>query len=136
KLQPLRHDRLVVAVRELTSERGKKKVGRDEDGRCQGNQGFGLGPADVKQDQKNERVLEKIVAEGGKELGPEQGREAPRHEQGRGHGLSIRRAVEWPNAERNKRAKRRQFGAKDNPAARRALAGTTGRRVNGGNANP
>ena len=51
----------------------------------EGDQGLGVGTADLKQDEENERILQKVVAEGREELGPEQGREAPRHQQGRGH---------------------------------------------------
>ena len=45
-----------------------------------------FGAADMEQDEEDQRVLEEIVAEGREELAPEQGREAPRHQQRRGHG--------------------------------------------------
>src|SRR5207245_1780229 len=45
--------------------------------------------ADMEQKQKDQRGLEEIVAECREKLGPEEGREAPRHQQGRGHGFSA-----------------------------------------------
>jgi hypothetical protein len=89
ELEALRHHRLVVAVGELAAERREEEVGRDEDRGRERDERLGLGAADLEQDQKDQRVLEEIVAEGRKELGPEQRREAPRHEQGRGHGVSA-----------------------------------------------
>ncbi len=87
ELEPLRHHRLVVAVGELAAERGKEEVGRDEDRGGERDQRVCVRAADMKQNQENQRVLEEIVAERREKLGPEQGREAPRHEQGCGHDL-------------------------------------------------
>ena len=89
ELEPLRHQGLVVAVGELAAERGKEEVGRDEDRRGERDERLGIRPADVEQDEKDERVLEEVIAEGRKKLGPEQGRKAPRHQQRRGHGFSA-----------------------------------------------
>ena len=92
ELEPLRHDRLVEAVGELAAERGQEEIGRDEDRGRQRDQRLRIRAADLEQDQEDERILEKVVAECRKELAPEQRREAPRHQQGRGHGLSGRSA--------------------------------------------
>src|SRR4029078_6166815 len=88
ELEPPRHHRLVIAIREFAAERGQKEIRRDEKRGGESDQRFRVGASDVEQNEKNQGVLEKIVAEGGKELGPEGGREAPRQEQGRGHGGS------------------------------------------------
>ena len=87
ELEPLRDHRLVVAVGQLAAERGEKEIGRDEDRGGERDQRLRVRAADVEQDEKDQRVLEEIVAERGEELTPEQGREAPRQEQGRGHGV-------------------------------------------------
>src|SRR5262249_17307587 len=73
----------------LTAERRQKKVGRDEDRGGERNQRLRVRAADVEQKEKDQRGLEKIVAECREKLGPEQGREAPRHQQRRGHGFSA-----------------------------------------------
>ena len=108
KLEPLRHHRLVVAVGKLAAERRQKKVGRDEDGSRQRDERFGVRASDLEENEKDQRIFEEIVTEGGKELGPEQRREAPRHEQGRGHGFPSLdvperpvRSVGWVARERN-----------------------------------
>src|SRR6476620_5061783 len=88
ELEPPRHHRLVVAIREFAAERGQKEIRRDENRGGKRDQRLGVGASDVEQNEKDQGVFEEIVAEGGKELGPEQGREAPRQEQGRGHGGS------------------------------------------------
>ena len=88
ELEPPRHHRLVVAIREFAAERGQKEIGRDENRGGERDQRLRVGAPDVEQNEKDQGVLEEIVAKGGKELGPEQGREAPRQEQGRGHGGS------------------------------------------------
>ncbi len=68
--------------------------------------GYGVGPAcesydcvtifaaDLEQYEKDQSGLEEVIAKGGEELAPEQGREASRRHQGRGHnspavGLSV-----------------------------------------------
>src|SRR5262249_48314032 len=89
KLQPLRHLGLVVAVGKLAAERREKKVGRDENRSGERDQRLGVRAADMEQQEKNQRGLEEIVAECREKLGPEQGREAPRHQQRRGHGFSA-----------------------------------------------
>src|SRR5262245_27172711 len=43
----------------------------------------------MEQQEKDQRGLEEIVAECREKLGPEQGREAPRHQQRRGHEFSA-----------------------------------------------
>ena len=89
KLEPLRHLGLVVAVGKLAAERRQKKVGRDEYRGGERNQRLGVRAADMEQQKKNQRRLEEIVAECREKLGPEQGREAPCHQQRRGHGFSA-----------------------------------------------
>src|SRR5262249_49280075 len=89
KLEPLGHPGLVVPGGKLAAERRQKKVGRDEDRGGERNQRLRVRAADMEQKQKNQRGLEEIVAECREKLGPEQGREAPRHQQGRGHGYSA-----------------------------------------------
>ena len=98
ELEPLRHHRLVVAVGELAAERRQEEVRRDEDRGRERDQRLGPGPADLEQDQEDQRVLEEIVAECREELAPEQGREASGQQQGRGHGRCIRSIdrARWP----------------------------------------
>ncbi len=92
ELEPLRHQRLVVAVGQFAAEPGEKEVRRDEHRRRQRDQRFRRAAPDLEQDQEHQRVLEKIVAECREELAPEQRREAPGHQErfgiglGRGHG--------------------------------------------------
>ncbi len=90
ELEPPRHDRLVVAVGKLAAQGRQEEVRRDENGGRQRDQRFSLGAPDVKKDEKDQRVLEEVVAEGREELGPEQGRETPCREQGRGHWAFFR----------------------------------------------
>jgi hypothetical protein len=78
-----------LQVGKLAAERGEKKVGRDEYRGGERNQRLGVRAADMEQQKKNQRCLEEIVAECREKLGPEQGREAPRHQQRRGHGFSA-----------------------------------------------
>src|SRR5215471_6512081 len=86
KLEPPRHHGLVEAVGELAAEGGEKEVRRDENRGGERDERLGVGAADMEQDQEDQCVLEEIVAERREKLGPEQGREAPRHQQRRGHG--------------------------------------------------
>src|SRR5262249_26018317 len=69
--------------------RRQKKVGRNEHRGGERDQRLRVRAADMEQKEKDQRGLEKIVAEGREKLGPEQGREAPRHQQRRGHGFSA-----------------------------------------------
>src|SRR5262249_2730786 len=69
------------------AECGQEEIGRDEDRGRKLRQHVGLVSADLEHQQEDQRVLEKVVAEGREELGPEQGRKAPCREQGRGHDL-------------------------------------------------
>jgi len=85
ELQPPRHHRLVVAIGQFAAERGQKEIRRDENRGGERDQRLRVRAPDVKENEKDQGVLEEIVAEGGKELGPEQGRKAPRQEQRRGH---------------------------------------------------
>src|SRR6266478_3900392 len=86
QFEPLRDAGLVVAIGELTAERGEEEKRRDEDRGGKGDQG--IRAAQLEQNKKDQRILEEIVAECREELAPEQGREAPRHQKGRRHGLS------------------------------------------------
>ena len=87
KLQPLRHDRLVVAVGDLAAEARKdRKYGRMKTAAAERDQGFGGRAADLEQDQEHQRVLEEIVAERREELAPEQRREAAGQHQRPGRG--------------------------------------------------
>ena len=87
EFDPARHHRFVESIGELAAEGGEKEVGCDEDRGGERDQRFCVRAADMEQDEKDQGVLQKIVAERGEELSPEQGREAPSHEQGRGHDL-------------------------------------------------
>ena len=87
ELEPLRHQRLVVAVGQLAAEPGQEEVRRDEHRRGERDQRFRRAAPDLEQDQEHQRVLEKIVAERREELAPEQRREAPGQQEGFGIGL-------------------------------------------------
>ena len=89
QLQALRHQSFVVAVGKFAAEARKQKERKDQ--RCAGkrDQCPGIGAADLEQNEKDQRGLEKIVAERREELAPEQGRETSRRHQGRGHGSSA-----------------------------------------------
>src|SRR5262249_45431601 len=84
-----RHHRLVVAIGELAAQRREEEVRRNENRGGKRDQRLGVGAADMEQNEKDQRVLEEVVAERREKLGPEQGREAPRHQQRRGHGFSA-----------------------------------------------
>ena len=103
ELQPLRHDRLVVAVGDLAAERRQEEIRRDEHRRRERDEGFGRRAADLEQDQEHQGVLQEIVAERREELAPEQRREAAGQQEGLGcgrrwvgHGASLcqKRAAE------------------------------------------
>jgi hypothetical protein len=76
ELQALRHDRLVVSVGDLAAERGEEEVRRDEDRAGKRDQRLAF-RSDMEQDQEYDRVFQEVVVKGGKELTPEQRREAP-----------------------------------------------------------
>jgi hypothetical protein len=79
--QPLGHDGLVELVGKLAAEGGEQEERRHEDGAGERHQRSRLLRRDRGEDQEDQRVLQEIVVEGGKELGPEEWREAPgRHE--------------------------------------------------------
>ena len=81
--------KLIAAIRslcdtvfgEFASEAGQQKEWRDEHRPGQGHQRLRIGSTNLEEDQEDERVLQKVVVEGGEELAPEEGRKAPgRHE--------------------------------------------------------
>jgi hypothetical protein len=96
QLEPLRHYCLVVTIGQFATQRREKEVWGYEDGSGERDECFRIGSTDLEQNQKYQCILEKIVTEGGKELGPEKGREAPRHEQGRRHGFPMPQLNRWP----------------------------------------
>ena len=81
KLEPLRDQSLVIAVCDLAADRGQEEIRRDENRAGERDQRPAICAAELIQDEKRQRVLEKIVVERGKELRPEQRREAPRQHQ-------------------------------------------------------
>src|SRR5262245_3568124 len=68
ELEAARDDRLVEAVGELPAEAGEEEERRDEHRCRQRDQFAGVAAAETEQDQDDERVLEKIIVERGKEL--------------------------------------------------------------------
>src|SRR5207249_9945189 len=85
ELDPLCDQRFVKAVGHLAAEGREKEVGRDEDRRRKLDQDPGGRAADLEQNEEDQRLLEEIVAERRKELGPEQRRKPARQQQGRRH---------------------------------------------------
>src|ERR1700761_8148012 len=88
KLDALRDKRLVVAVGELAAEAGEKKERRDQRRAGKRDQHRRIGTGNREQDDEDQRGLEKIIAEGGEELAPEQRRETARGHQRHGHAFS------------------------------------------------
>src|SRR5580698_6679808 len=86
QLEPPRNQRLVVAVGEFAAEPGKEKERKDQRGARQRDQYRGIWTADLKQNEEDQRGLEKVIAERREELAPEQWRETSRRHQGRRHG--------------------------------------------------
>ena len=86
ELQPLGHPGLVEAVGDLAAERRQEEERRDEDRSGQRDQHLRMRALQLVQQQEDQRVLQEIVAEGRKELAPEQWREPPRQHQGK-HGV-------------------------------------------------
>src|SRR5262249_20377731 len=82
KLDALRDHGLVVAVGHLAAEGREEEIREDEYRRGKRDQHMGGGARDLEQDQKDQRLLEEVVAERREKLGPEQRRKAPRREQG------------------------------------------------------
>src|SRR5262245_57331311 len=82
QLDPLRTKGLIVAVGNFDAKGRQKEVWEDEHRRRERDQHVGGGACDLEQDQKDERLLEEVVAERREKLGPEQRREAPRRQQG------------------------------------------------------
>ena len=74
-------ERLVVTVGDLAAERGQEEIRRDEHRARERDQRLAMRAADMEQNEKDERILEEIIVECGKELRPEQRREAPRQHQ-------------------------------------------------------
>jgi hypothetical protein len=81
ELEAARHRRLIEAIRELSVQRPTAEKRRDKDAPRQGHEHLACLTADPEQDQQDERVLQKIVVEGGKELASEQRRKTPGREQ-------------------------------------------------------
>ena len=96
ELQPLCDQRLVVAVGDFAAERGQEEIRRDENGTGKRDQRPAILTDQLVQNQKDERVLQKVVVERGEELRPEQRREAPRQHQKAG--FRVRFFVHGSNA--------------------------------------
>src|SRR5262249_37817795 len=77
ELETLRDTRFVEAVGHLAAESGQEEVRRNDRCRHELGQSIGGRTGNLEYQQEYQRILEKIVAECGKELAPEQGREAP-----------------------------------------------------------
>ena len=86
EFQTLRHQSLVETVCEFAADTGKEEERSDQRGAGKRDQRLGVAAGDVEQNEKDQRGLEEVVAEGGEELAPEQGRETSRRHQGRRHG--------------------------------------------------
>ena len=86
ELQPLRHHRLVEAVGHLAADTREQEERRDEEPARQGHQRFAMRAGELVKDDEDQRVLEKVVVEGGEELRPEQRGEAPLQHQCVDHG--------------------------------------------------
>src|SRR6476661_8376730 len=89
ELEPLRNPCLVVAICQFASERGQKKIGRNEDRARDRDQSLGIVRTRLKQDDKDQRGLEKIIVECREELAPEQRRKSSRQQQGRWHAGAL-----------------------------------------------
>jgi hypothetical protein len=85
ELEPLGHERLVEAVRDLAADRGEDERRKDEDRGRERDQGLRVRHGPFVEDQEGERVLEEIVVEGAEELAPEQGRKPTRGKKAVGH---------------------------------------------------
>src|SRR5271155_3048843 len=96
ELDALRDKALVVAVGELAAEPGQEEERRDQRRAGERDERRGIGAGGREQNDEDERGLEKIVAEGGAELAPEQRRETARRHQGHGHAvLAVRLPDRW-----------------------------------------
>ena len=81
ELDALRDEGLVVTVGQLAAEPGKKEERGDQRRAGERDQNRRIGAGNLEQNDEDQRRLEKIVAEGRKELAPEQRREAARRHQ-------------------------------------------------------
>ena len=77
-----RHHRLVEAIGHLAANAGENKEGRDENSAGELDESPRSRCRSGVDDQRDERVLEEIVVECGKELAQEQGSETPGGQQG------------------------------------------------------
>ena len=89
EFEPLRNPCLVVAICKFASERGQKKIGRNEHRARDRDQSLGIARTRLKQDDKDQRGLEKIIVECREELAPEQRRKSPRQQKGRWHAETL-----------------------------------------------
>src|SRR5689334_14708016 len=92
KLQPLRHDRLVVAIGDLAAEGGQDEIRQDENGARELDQRLGIRAGQLEHDQDDQRVLEEVVIERTEELAPEERCEPPGGHEVREHRWSL---VPW-----------------------------------------
>ncbi len=81
ELDALRDEGFVVTVGQFAAEPGEEEERRDQRRAGERNQHRGIGAGHLEQNDEDQRGLEKIVAERGKELAPEQRREAARRHQ-------------------------------------------------------
>ena len=100
QLEPASHERLVVRIGDLASERRERDGRQNEDHRGEENLQAAVLPAEAEEDQHRQHVADEIVVEGRKELAPEQRREPPRGHQGPEHmGLASFRGGRRRDAE-------------------------------------
>ena len=85
EFEPLRNPYLVVAICKFPSERRQEKIGRNEHRARDRDQSLGIACTRLKQDDKDQRGLEKIIVECREELAQEQRRKSPRQQKGRWH---------------------------------------------------
>src|SRR5215475_8611923 len=90
QLEAFSDEGLVEAIRHLAAQCRQDKVRQNEDGPGDRDQRVRVRSRQLEQDEKNQRILEKIVVEGAEELAPEQRRETSGGHQGRQHGAPGR----------------------------------------------
>ena len=81
ELDALRHQGLVVTVGQFAAEPGEKEERRDQRRAGKRDQHRRIGAGHLEQNDEDQRRLEEVIAEGRKELAPEQRREAARRHQ-------------------------------------------------------
>ncbi len=85
QLQSAGHNGLVEAVGDLAAKTGEEKEREGERRGRELDQRAGFGLAEPEQQNEDQRLLEKVIAERGERLAPEQRRKTSRRHQGRSH---------------------------------------------------